>query len=446
MEQFDPGRLTSFIHELQWTEVPQDVRAGAQRSLLDLLGALAAGSATPLATMVQRFAAAEFVGDEAAVPFTHLRSTASGAALATGMTIDAMDSHDGHRLAKGHAGAGVLSAALACAELHEWRGDEFMSGLVMGYEVALRAALALHETAGDYHSSGAWVSLGAAAVAARATELSPAATRHALGIAEYHGPRSPMMRCIDHPSMLKDGAGWGSMAGMHASRLAEAGFTGAPAALVEQDRVAQLWVDLGSRWRMRELYLKPYACCRWAQPAIHAALLLQSEHDIAPDDIHRLWVHTFEAATRLKISRPENTEEAQYSLPYPVAAAIIAGKLGPEQVREPFILNEQVLDLAGKVHMIEDAGLEAQFPPQALARVEVELGDGRKLASPATAAPGGREQPLNEEEVREKFLQYANPVLGRERSGGLLRAVAGLPEAESVSSLVMLLTGRVRRA
>ena len=29
-----------------------------------------------------------------------------------------------------------------------------------------------------------------------------------LGIAEYHGPRSQMMRCIDHPTMLKDGAGW----------------------------------------------------------------------------------------------------------------------------------------------------------------------------------------------------------------------------------------------
>jgi hypothetical protein len=31
-------------------------------------------------------------------------------------------------------------------------------------------------------------------------------TRHALGIAEFHGPRGPMMRRIDHPTMPKDGS------------------------------------------------------------------------------------------------------------------------------------------------------------------------------------------------------------------------------------------------
>jgi 2-methylcitrate dehydratase PrpD len=79
--------------------------------------------------------------------------------------------------------------------------------------------------------------------------LTPEETRHAVGIAEFYGPRSQMMRLIDHPSMLKDSAGWGATAGASAVHLARAGFSGAPALIVEQtpDHRADL-ANGGSRW------------------------------------------------------------------------------------------------------------------------------------------------------------------------------------------------------
>src|SRR3546814_7985834 len=93
----------------------------------------------------------------------------------------------------------------------------------MGYEVATRAGIVLHGSVSDYHTSGAWNALGVAAVASRLLGLDRERTRHAIGIAEYHGPRSQMMRCIDHPTMLKDGSGWGAFAGVrseeHTSEL-----------------------------------------------------------------------------------------------------------------------------------------------------------------------------------------------------------------------------------
>ena len=104
--------------------------------------------------------------------------------------------------------------------------------LVVGYEVANRAGTVLHATAGDYHSSGAWNALGAAAAFSRLGGLDPSATVHALGTAEYHAPRAPMMRCIDHPSMVKDSSGWGAQVGVSAALLAADGFTGAPAAVL----------------------------------------------------------------------------------------------------------------------------------------------------------------------------------------------------------------------
>ena len=142
--------------------------------------------------------------------------------------------------------------------------------------------MALHATAAEYHTSGAWVSLGVAAIGARLLGLDQAATREALGIAEYNGPRSQMMRCIDHPTMIKDGSGWGAMTGVVAACLAREGFTGAPAVTVEDESVAALWGDIGERWRIREQYFKAYPVCRWAQPAMEAAAQLRRDHEFRP--------------------------------------------------------------------------------------------------------------------------------------------------------------------
>ncbi|MFT5115994.1 MAG: 2-methylcitrate dehydratase PrpD [Parasphingorhabdus sp.] len=72
--------------------------------------------------------------------------------------------------------------------------------------------------------------------------------RHAVGIAEYHGPRSQMMREIDNPTMLHDGSGWGSMVGVAAAQLALTGFEGAPAVTIEGDSAAGYRQDLATDW------------------------------------------------------------------------------------------------------------------------------------------------------------------------------------------------------
>ncbi len=79
----------------------------------------------------------------------------------------------------------------------------------MFYEIAARVALALHATLSDYHTSGAWNALDVAALGYRLRGASPGQLCQALGIAEYHGPRSQMMREIANPTMLYDGSGRG---------------------------------------------------------------------------------------------------------------------------------------------------------------------------------------------------------------------------------------------
>src|SRR4029078_12436831 len=105
---------------------------------------------------------------------------------------------------------------------------------------------------------------------ARRMGLDRARTREALGIAEYHGPRSQMMRCIDHPTMVKDGSGWGAMAGASAGMLAEAGFTAAPALTIESVDARPWWSTLGIGWEVLEQGFKAHGSWWGAQQGVEA--------------------------------------------------------------------------------------------------------------------------------------------------------------------------------
>lgn len=398
--------------------------AAAQRNLLDLLGVAAAGSTMPLARIVREHAVrwcAAGPGGGARLIFDGRRVGPVGAALAGAATIDSLDAHDGHALTKGHAGVAVLPVLLACAELGpDVSGAAFVTALVVGYEVAIRSGIALHASAADYHCSGAWNALGAAAVGSRLLKLTGEQTRHALGIAEYHGPRGLMMRCIEHPTMVKDGSDQGAAAGLSAALLAADGFTGAPAGTFERPAG---WDDLGHRWRILETYHKPYPVCRWAHPAIDAALDLRRQ---GPLDIEAVEVVTFHEAARLTCRRPLTTEQAQYSLPFPVAAALVRGSVGTAEITGDALSDRAVLKLAESMKVSESPAYSAAFPAARRARVTVTLADGHVLTAAATESRGDPACPLTDRQLAEKFRRFAHPVLGAPHSDRIEGAVAGL--------------------
>jgi len=111
-----------FILSLRYQDLPGLVIDDAVRALVDTLG----------------------VAISASLWQDGRKVSVAGAALANGMTIDALDAHDGHKLAKGHIGCGVIPAALALAEA-EGRLDAhtFLTSVVIGYEIGTRAGIAL---------------------------------------------------------------------------------------------------------------------------------------------------------------------------------------------------------------------------------------------------------------------------------------------------------------
>ena len=430
--------INSFIHQLNWSDLPETVRHQAVRCLLDTVGTAVAGRQTDCSRIIYNFAAAAFGGSGARLWLDGRSVSPPGAALAHGMTIDSLDIHDGYNLTKGHIGVAVIPAVLAIVG-KSTSGQELLTSLVMGYEIAGRAGRVLHATACDYHTSGAWNALGAAAVVARRLKLSREQTRHALGTAEYHGPRSQMMRCIDHPTMVKDGSGWGAMAGVSAALLAQGGFTGAPAITVEGDDVAEIWADLGQHWLIMDQYAKPYAVCRWAQPAIVGALAVREEHHLAPEAIRSIQVHTFHEAVRLATRRPQNTEEAQYSLPFPVAAALVHGRLGASELSGEALTDPLVLHLSDYVESVEDEEYNGRFPAERFARVVIELADGQVYDSGPAQPTWDANAPPTDDELRTKFRWLAGEMLPESRVVELEETIWRCPELADANALNHLL-------
>jgi 2-methylcitrate dehydratase PrpD len=436
--------VASLVRGIAFADLPPDVALQATRCLLDLIGVAAAGTRTHASGIARSYAASQLCGcDETArMLFDGRRAGIAGAAFAGAATIDAIDGHDGHVLTKGHAGVAILPALLALCDSakreHAVDGREFLTCLVLGYEIATRAGMAQHESAPEYHCSGSWNSVGCAAVAARFLSLDEARIREALGIAEYFGPRGQILRTCDTPSMVKDGSGWGAHVGVAAAWLARDGYTGAPAVTVEGADAKQYWTDLGARWRIREQYFKAYPVCRWAQPAVEAALSLQRAHGFAAEDIAHISIESFGEAIALgsRCRAPETTEDAQYSLPYPVAAVLAFGHLGAEEIDVPKLADPRVRRLLDLMVLTENSEYSRLFPAERWARVEITLNDRRKLVSEPARARGNPENPLADAELRAKYFELAEPVLGRPRAQRIERLVSELRHGDALTELL----------
>ena len=427
----------SFIHKTSLTDYPAEVIVRAKMCLLDLIGIAAGGTKTQLSQIIHGYARDEMSGP---VPFIFHNGSANraAAAMAIGMGIDSLDGHDGFNPSKGHIGAPMFPALYTAAIGQAMSGADFLAALIVGYELGARTAIAQHRSCPDYHTSGSWGAVAAAGVAARVMGLDAGQTRHALGIAEYHGPRSQMMRCIDHPTMVKDGAGWGAMCGVSAAGMAARGFTGAPAITVEQ--ASDLWQDAGQRWYMLEQYYKPYPVCRWAQAPVEAALSLRRALNLQSSDIQKIDIETFHESVRLATATPKTTEEAQYSTSFPVAIALARGGIAPDDLDNAALQDPEILRLSQATHMHESDMPNAEFPLRRFARVRLTLSDGNTHESDWFEPAWDHTAPPSPADIAAKYHALSDPILGAARAAAIEDSVMRLDKTQ-FDPLAALLRG-----
>jgi 2-methylcitrate dehydratase PrpD len=445
MTAFD--NLTDFITNTAWSDLPPAIQKKSLSCLLDSLGATLVGARTRVAEIAETFARGHLAGSSSTILGSGARVSPMGAAFANAVAANGTDIDDCGIYTGGHPGAQVFPTALALAEELHRPGRELMTATVIGYEVAFRAGRCMNarnisaEESG-YRACGSWGSVAMAPIAARLLGLSSAETAQALGIAEYHAPDLPLMRDLDHPTMVKHGMGIGPLTGIMAAHLAALGFTGVPS-ILGFDEYASWVEDIGSTYLLPiGIEWKRFSCCGWNDPTLVAAQHLMRTYAIPVQQITRIHIVAHRDAYRLGARLPETTEEAQFNLAWPIACLLLHGEVRPEHVLEDNLSDPQIRALAGLVELehspeftrlldLSDAGDPAGAE---YADVTIELADGHRFSSGTIRGPGYDDWPSSE--VENKFRWVLKETLDPEQADRLIALVGCLDGIDDVGDFV----------
>lgn len=410
-------KLENFLLDTKWENLPAEVQQRLRGCMLDLLGALVAGSGSEQFRVGVRLAKKLFKDGDVAAIGTEETFSAVGAATAMGHSSNAYDIDDGHNIIRAHPGTSFIGGLLAAGYEKDIDAKEFLTALYVAYEATIRMGAAIMDYYQFAHSSGTFGSVGVVAGAGRIYGFTKEQMNNALSVSEFNAPLVPGIRSVEYPSMNKDGVPFGVMVGELALEATQCGFTGNKN-LLEAEEFAHYLDDLGTKHEVMDLYFKPYPCCRWGHPAIDACLAVMQDNNVKPEDIEQVIVETFYKATQLSKDIPSCADEAQYNIAYPVASSIVNGGFSIAQVEQTD--DPKVHAMMKKLTFQCDPELDAQFPAKRLCRVRMILKDGREVVSGVHEPRGEAFENIGYDWLAEKFLRITGHKLTRDQQKELI--------------------------
>ena len=440
------------IHD---TPITDDVRHHAKRAIVDWFAAAVPGGGMPPAQILT-----SALVDEAGAGRSVLVPDGRVAPLRSAALINATAAHsaevdDIFRDGIYHPGAPTIAAALAAAQDLERSGEDLLRAVIIGYELSNRVAALVQPAHYRYwHTTGTVGTFGAAA--AVATLLRVDAERFVHAIATSVTMAAGLQQAFRSDAMSKPlHAGHAAEAGALAALAAARGFTGAPdvlegesgfgAAMSDAPDWQGLFDDLGSVFTITATTFKNHTCCGHTFAAIDGALELRDDHDIDPDRIDRIEVATYGVAIEVTgNATPRTSFEAQFSLPYTVAAAFRLGSVRLAAFEQHHLDDPGLRALVERVELSVDAELDASFPSQRGARVRVVLTDGSVHETYRPTRRGDPDLPLTDAHLEDKFVELVEPHLGAAATTRLSDELWGLEDRPNVTGLGRSTLGAVR--
>ena len=320
-----------------------------------------------------------------------------------------LEMDDLHRQSVTHPGSVVVPAAWAIAEARGLGGRAFLKAVLAGYEACCRIGMAVGKAHYRvWHNTSTCGPFGAAMAAADLLGLSEEQTVWALGNAGTQS--SGLWEFLASGAMSKHlHTARATESGLLAALLAKEGFTG-PDRILEGEKgfFAGLCPDPvpeavlaqpDAPWELTRTSIKPWPCCRHAQPTIDAAIALHGELGGAKP--LRIKVGTYQAALDVcDRPLPEDPYSAKFSLQHCVAVALMDGRV----VQSSFDpdARARVAELRGRVELSKSSSIDAAYPEAWGAEVSVEMADGRRLGALRRACKGDPENPVTSAELAAK--------------------------------------------
>ena len=356
------------------------------------------------------------IGGQVSIPPSFRRSSVLDCALNLGYSAHVLELDDGHRKGAVHVGATVFSSLLAVAAEKKLCSEDFLRGVVAGFETTVRLACAVQpgNKLRGYHATGTCGTIGAALGIAAALHYSEeqmnttlaAAVTSAAGVLEMQEDDSDLKPYnVGRAAMDAVAAAMIGQSGLKGPKDAIGGKRGFLAVMTDEPHTEFLTDFDYTHFGIEDIYQKMYAACRHAHPAIEAALCLRESVKI--EDIEQIEVRTY----KLAIAGHDHTEiksisSAKMSIPFCVALALVVGNAGLDAFTEDSIHDSVILSLTTKVKITEDEKLTALCPSKRASILTVKTKVGT-ISKQIDYPKGEPENPLTQNELEDKFRRLA---------------------------------------
>jgi len=454
------AELAQFAASLHFIDIPEDVRTRAKHLILDAIGIAHASTGYDFTHRTLNAMHELGAGDQPVIGMS-ARLTLRDSVLMNAFLIHGLDYDDTHVPGVIHATASCLPTALGVAAQARLSGKDLLAAYIVGMEIAARlgavAKGGFHQV--GFHPTGLIGTFACSLIAGRLFGMNSRQLAMAQGIALSFASGSL--------EFLQDGAwtkrlhpGWAGAAAITAATLARHGFVGPGAAyegrfglywshlgsFAEQCDFSLATAGLGATWEIHQVAIKPLPACHFTHACTDAARIIHHTHGLKPEQIKS--VRTLLPKEVMKTvcepiankRQPANSYDAQFSIPYTVATALLHGSFGLTALEDAKLRDPAVLALAAKVACEVDP--VAEFPRYYSGEVIVTTQDGRELRHREHINRGSIDRPISNPDIIAKFMENMQTVASKARAEEICDLVLGLDEAGNAAEFLQALAAR----
>ncbi len=436
-------QLAAFVVQTKYEDFSSEARQQLKIRILDALGCAFGALEGPPIKMLQ--VQLDDFGGKTLVSLVGGGKTAPDrAAFYNSALVRYLDYNDSY-IAKNETchPSDNLGAVLSASEYAQRNGREFMTALALAYQIQCRLSdVAPVRAKGFDHTTQGAYAVAAGVAKALGLDLHRVANAIAISGTAYNTLRVTRTGSLSNwKGLAYPNTAFGAT---HAAFLAMRGITG-PLEVFEGNK--GLMDAITGRFELdwsqenleavRHTSIKKYNAEFHSQSALEGILELRAKHHLSPEEIESIRVDIFDVAYHIigggeegNKQRVRTKEEADHSLPYMVAVALLDGDVSPAQYVPERILREDVQSLLQKVTIQPDEAFTKRFPAEMPCRIHITLKDGRRLAIDKLDYEGFASRPMTWEKAAAKFERLSVPFTSTAQRAAIIEIVAHLEKNE----------------
>ncbi|WP_445491539.1 MmgE/PrpD family protein [Niallia sp. 03133] len=439
--------LAKYVEELDYDSIPTEVIKKTKELFIDWVACCYAGTHSEVTSIIKNVTDSLGKGNGADVLGYGETDSAFIASLINGSASHAVELDDVHNASVFHPGATVIPAALAVAQDKNLSGKDLIVAIIAGYEISTRLGECLGLSHYEYFHTTATAGVIGAAVAASCL-LGHKQTDIAGAIGNAGTLSGGLWQFLEDDAMSKQlHTGRAAADGVLSAYLTDGGLIG-PKRILEGERGLCKamsknpdWSKLefnpsGKSYKVMEVSLKPYSCCRHIHPGIDGVITIMKKHAISKEDISSIKIYLYSNGYELLSNvEPTSSYTAKFCIPYCISHAAISGEVTPSMFEDSALSNKEIRSFMPCVEFYPSEEMDTLYPAVRASKVEIYTKNEEVYTEVIYYPKGDPENPLTIQELQHKFISLSSSKLKEDEAHHLFHRCMELEEMDDMSHL-----------